>query len=196
MVFFYRANTKFYAFLSRNKGVEHLKYPNAYLSYLVEFHGSRDYFECHEILEEFWKEVDPRNRTSHWVGLIQIAVSMYHYRRGNLIGATRTIKKAEAILSKHLTELTSLGVDAQKLLLLLNETARNIMNNQPYKSISFPFSDHNLSNQCKIICEKMGYNWLNTGPFDEQIIHKHLLRDRTDIIKERQQQLHTRREKR
>lgn len=31
-------------------------YPEAYIEYLAEFHGSRDYFECHELLEEHWKK--------------------------------------------------------------------------------------------------------------------------------------------
>ncbi len=33
-----------------------MMYPNAYLDYLVYFHGHRDYFECHEVLEEYWKK--------------------------------------------------------------------------------------------------------------------------------------------
>lgn len=33
-------------------------YPEAYVAFLHEFHTTRDYFECHEILEEYWKE-DP-----------------------------------------------------------------------------------------------------------------------------------------
>ena len=35
-------------------------YPEAYIEYLMYFHGNRDYFECHEVLEEYWKEVSPR----------------------------------------------------------------------------------------------------------------------------------------
>ncbi len=56
-------------------------YAKAYIEYLAHFHGTRDYFECHEVLEEHWKAVDPKNRSSVWVLLIQIAVSMYHARQ-------------------------------------------------------------------------------------------------------------------
>ena len=31
-------------------------YSQAYIDYLVHFHGDRDYFECHELLEEHWKK--------------------------------------------------------------------------------------------------------------------------------------------
>ena len=80
--------------IHQTKGVLLLNYPEDYLSFLVHFHGTRDYFECHEILEEYWKETAPKERDSHWVGLIQIAVALYHERRGNKQGATRTLTKA------------------------------------------------------------------------------------------------------
>ena len=78
-------------------------YPKAYILYLVHFHGDRDYFECHEILEEHWKEMDPKDRMSHWVGLIQIAVAVYHERRENRQGAIRTLTKATNNLSLTIT---------------------------------------------------------------------------------------------
>ena len=30
-------------------------YPTEYIQFLIHFHGDYDYFECHEILEEYWK---------------------------------------------------------------------------------------------------------------------------------------------
>ncbi|PAD68333.1 hypothetical protein CHH83_14265, partial [Bacillus sp. 7586-K] len=33
-------------------------YDQEYIDFLVHFHCDRDYFECHEILEEHWKK-DP-----------------------------------------------------------------------------------------------------------------------------------------
>ncbi|MCD2486520.1 DUF309 domain-containing protein, partial [Staphylococcus aureus] len=50
-------------------------YPKAYIDYLVEFHATRDYFECHEILEEYWKEDPPKKRKRYWVGFIELAVA-------------------------------------------------------------------------------------------------------------------------
>ena len=89
-------------------------YPEAYIEFLMYFHGNRDYFECHEVLEEYWKEVDPGNRSSHWVGLIQVAVGFYHYRRGNLAGALRTFHKAIKNIESNHNELIRLGIHSRK----------------------------------------------------------------------------------
>ncbi|KPC99353.1 hypothetical protein LR69_02339 [Geobacillus sp. BCO2] len=81
-------------------------YPNAYIEYLVHFHSDRDYFECHEILEEHWKQ-DGRNKG--WLVLIQMAVAFYHYRRGNTSGALRLIRRARALLDEAQEMIRRLG---------------------------------------------------------------------------------------
>ena len=48
-------------------------YPEAYIDFLVHFHGDRDWFECHERLEEYWKEHPDDPKSDTWVGLIQVA---------------------------------------------------------------------------------------------------------------------------
>ncbi|WP_218197281.1 DUF309 domain-containing protein, partial [Pseudomonas sp. 2995-1] len=62
-----------------------MNYPDAYIEYLIEFHGTRDYFECHEIMEEYWK----KNKEKHWHTLIQLAVAIYHERQHNYDGSLR-----------------------------------------------------------------------------------------------------------
>ncbi|WP_460291943.1 DUF309 domain-containing protein, partial [Bacillus cereus] len=37
-------------------------YPTEYIQFLIHFHGDYDYFECHEILEEYWKTKPRGNR--------------------------------------------------------------------------------------------------------------------------------------
>jgi predicted metal-dependent hydrolase len=34
-----------------------IPYPQAYVAYLAEFYGSRNFFECHEIMEEYWNSL-------------------------------------------------------------------------------------------------------------------------------------------
>ncbi len=82
-------------------------YPKAYVAFLHEFHTTRDYFECHEILEEFWKEDPPDQRKKYWVGLIQLAVALYHQRRGNGKGAKRLISNSLHILDSDRNVLTN-----------------------------------------------------------------------------------------
>ncbi|WP_205628902.1 DUF309 domain-containing protein, partial [Acinetobacter baumannii] len=51
-------------------------YPEALIDYLVYFHADRDFFECHEVLEDYWKSLPKEERSLFWVGLIQIAVGL------------------------------------------------------------------------------------------------------------------------
>ena len=100
-------------------------YPEAWLDYLFEFHATRDYFECHEILEEYWKSVpegDPDRGV--WVGLIQLAVALYHHRRGNRAGALKMYRGAAARLRPE--ALDRLGLDGEATRAIAAEAARRI----------------------------------------------------------------------
>ncbi|KWW11397.1 MULTISPECIES: DUF309 domain-containing protein [Peribacillus] len=173
-----------------------MNYAEDYLSFLVHFHGSRDYFECHEILEEYWKETAPKERDSHWVGLIQIAVALYHDRRGNKKGAARTMAKAIANLHAKKPELLNLGLDPEKLLKMLGAIHERMLSGSPYESISLPIADLRLIEICQSMCVKEGYIWCRKSDMgNAALIHKHLLRDRSDVISERARQLSLRQSK-
>ncbi|WP_233522560.1 DUF309 domain-containing protein [Peribacillus glennii] len=167
-----------------------MNYPGPYLLYLVHFHGDRDYFECHEVLEEYWKKVAPGERESHWVGLIQIAVSFYHYRRKNMKGALKTMKKAVSILGKKSLEIKKLGINHAELLLLLSETINRMENRSEYESIDLPITDPGLMEACKNMCSERGFTWCSKSDLaNPQLVNRHSLRDRTDVILERYHQL-------
>lgn len=101
-------------------------YPTEYIQFLIHFHGDYDYFECHEILEEYWKTKPRGNRDYYLVGLIQIAVSLYHQRRANWNGSTKMMKSAITILEKSGVPLQRLGINQVQLLSLLNERLQSI----------------------------------------------------------------------
>lgn len=130
-------------------------YPKAFVEFLMYFHGNRDYFECHEVLEEYWKEADPKNRTSHWVGLIQVAVGFYHYRRGNLAGAVRTFNKAINNIELNQKELEKLGIASIDLKEKLLEITYEINHGHHYQSIILPLTDDTLIDQVQDLCKKM-----------------------------------------
>ncbi|MFH5184645.1 DUF309 domain-containing protein [Paenibacillus sp. TAB 01] len=94
-------------------------YPKAYIDYLMYFHAERDFFECHEVMEEYWKEHPEDPLSSNYVGLIQIAVSMYHHRRGNLKGAVKMLMQALHNLTD--AGMLRLGLDPVQLRKMLNE---------------------------------------------------------------------------
>lgn len=85
-------------------------YDPLYLAYLVYFNRDRDYFECHEVLEELWlaKDKDPVYK-----GLLQIAVGLFHFRNNNVRGGRMMLESAVAKL-EHEPEGT-LGIDLAKL---------------------------------------------------------------------------------
>ncbi len=169
--------------------------PKEFVQYLIEFQGSRDYFECHEILEEYWKEHLPLDRNSVWVGFIQLAVGMYHYRRTNHSGALRTLQKAKQILQDHPDKVNRLGIDSNELIHLLAQTIHNVQNKVPYKSPFLPISDPDLVIACQKMCDEAGYTWHGTSNLsDSLLINRHSTRDRTDVIQERVNQLKKRSE--
>lgn len=165
-------------------------YPTAYLEYLVNFHANRDYFECHEILEEYWKEQPPAKREKVWVGLIQIAVSLYHQRRSNFTGAVKTMRGAIRILSREKERLAGLGLDADVLIQLLEHRLKQQEANADYTSIDLPIADDTLLKQCINLSEQKGLTWGRPSDMtDHYLLNKHKLRDRSDVIAERQRQL-------
>lgn len=165
-------------------------YPEAYIKFLANFHGPRDYFECHEILEEHWKS--EREKRQLWVGLIQLAVSLYHQRRGNYSGAYRMMESAIKILEGE--SLGFLSIDQEALLQMMRARLDDILHKRPYYSLNLPITDHQLIAKCINLCEQMGYEWGNAAQIhDEKIVHKHRVRDRSSVINERKRQLQMKR---
>lgn len=87
-----------------------VEYETLYVEYLVYFNRDRDYFECHEVLEELWLA---KNRDPLYKGLLQIAVGLYHFRDGNIRGARLLLESALARLADY-PDIT-LGVQLGKL---------------------------------------------------------------------------------
>ena len=157
-------------------------YPESYIRYLEYFHGSKDYFECHEVLEEYWKEHPDSPYRKTWVGLIQVAVAMYHQRRENLAGAKKMLSSSIRLLS--VQDLEQLGVDGLAFIAILKERLSEIdesneSNNRVYSDIHIPIKDQKLHEHIAAIRT-------DGGTIDPFIIHKHTLRDRSDVIAARQ----------
>ncbi|WP_251555429.1 DUF309 domain-containing protein [Neobacillus muris] len=163
-------------------------YPKDYVDYLVHFHGDRDYFECHEILEDYWKKTDPGNKDSIWVGFILLAVSAYHHRRENFPGAQKTLEKAMPIFKNQAASLSQLGLNQEILFDLLEQRLQFITEGQAYQSFELPIEDPELQQLCISACKKYGYVWGSESNLkDKELVHRHKLRDRTSVIEERNQ---------
>lgn len=161
------------------------KYPKEYIDYLVFFHTNRDFFECHEILEEYWKQDKLSGLDQIWLGLIQVAVGLYHQRRNNFKGARKMISSAIANLSNQ--NLDVIGVDASEFQQILKERL-NLLEDESltYSDINIPIKDPALLQLCINECTKQNSKWEEpSNMLQEAIIHKHLLRDRTEVIRTR-----------
>jgi predicted metal-dependent hydrolase len=66
-------------------------YSPLYVQFVYYFNVERDYFECHEVLEELWLE---EGRDPLYQGLLQVAVGLYHFRNDNLGGAIKLLTAA------------------------------------------------------------------------------------------------------
>ncbi|MDM5156250.1 DUF309 domain-containing protein [Bacillus sp. DX1.1] len=171
-------------------------YPTAYIQFLIHFHGDYDYFECHEVLEEYWKLKPRGERDDYLVGFIQIAVSLYHHRRSNWNGAVRMMKSAISILEKEGDQIHAYGLDHRKLVSLLKNHLQSIQNGEPFAHLFFPFADATLEQTCIQLCTKKGLLWKDTTSIQtEYIVHKHTLRNRSDVIAERNEQLKKRKQR-
>ncbi|MCM3236873.1 DUF309 domain-containing protein [Heyndrickxia oleronia] len=158
----------------------------AFIQYLVHFHGDRDYFECHEILEDHWKQQDARNRDSIWIAFIQLAVSLYHYRRKNLIGGIRMMEKALQRFIHKKDQLLLLKIDVDDLISKINTVLDKMKTNQDYEPIQIKIDDQQLLDICKEECKKLGVTWGGKEDLsNDPIIHRHKLRDRSTVENER-----------
>jgi predicted metal-dependent hydrolase len=169
-------------------------YPEAYVEYLIHFHADRDLFECHEILEEYWKEHphDPRSKT--WVGLIQVAVALYHHRRGNRRGAVKML--AASLLNTDDRHLQSLGIDAPAFREQVGRKLEGLSSDDPipFTDMDLPLTDDALLALCENACRERGLVWRQpSDSANRYLIHKHTLRDRSDVIEARQREAERRR---
>lgn len=161
------------------------KYPEAYLRYLEHFHKTRDFFECHELLEEHWK-MDPDDPSGDlWVGLIQLAVGLYHHRRGNAGGALKMLRGAIGRMAGK--DLAVLGIDGERLLALVEERVRELERDPGvlYRDLDIPLADAELLPLVRPAADSR-----LLGP---DIVERHRLRDRTEVVLARKAALEARR---
>jgi predicted metal-dependent hydrolase len=82
--------------------------------------ASGQFFEAHEIMEEFWIGYRGADR-DFYKGLIQAAAALHHAARGNPAGASRVARRARAYLAPYAPRHGAIDVDA--LLRRLTESA-------------------------------------------------------------------------
>ncbi len=152
-----------------------MEFPAEYMTFLLVFHTSRDYFVCHDLLEELWREDSLTLDKSHvYVGLLQFAVAMYHWRRNNMRGAQLLMTGSYDKLILRQSELEELGINSERLLGLIATAQRDIFSGCAYASVMIPLRP-SLQMECMKQCEKQGLLFGQASDMkDEYIIHRHL----------------------
>ncbi|MCI4139438.1 DUF309 domain-containing protein, partial [Bacillus vallismortis] len=88
-------------------------------------------------------------------------------------------------------------LDHSRLLVLMQTVDEQIELGSPYKSIMLPIKDEKLEEACRIECNKKKCTWGQPSILtDAFLIDKHLLRDRTYVILEREKELERRKKSR
>ena len=152
-----------------------------FVKFIIYFNDNQDFFEGHEVLEDYWNSIPDRTKEHPLTGYILLSTSMYHWRRGNAVGALRTIKKAQQKMASMVStapEFTE-GIDFDDLLKNIDKVIRAIQENRPFQ----PFSIKVLLPEIRqsIVEISAALELLPAG--SEAVVHKHLLRDRTEIIR-------------
>lgn len=177
-------NSTYYRFLTHYRGkviVMHPALHPSFVQFIKEFNESHDYFECHEVLEDYWKEVAPRQKKHALTALILLSTAMYHWRRGNLPGASKTMNTSLQRL--HETSNFSIFemINVEKLKQDMIISFQNIQDSQKFSPFQIQVMDSNLLS----LVDSLEIEISEDVQF---LMHKHMLRDRSEILEEREKQ--------
>ena len=92
--------------------MDSLDFPKQYLEG-VELFNDREFFACHDVLEELWTDCLGSERM-FYQGLIHAAVSLFHFEEGNLGGARKMHDSTRRYLEPYAPEF--MGLDLQSFL--------------------------------------------------------------------------------
>ncbi|MBW5445110.1 DUF309 domain-containing protein [Cohnella sp. CFH 77786] len=79
-----------------------------FVDFVRHYNGDRDYFECHELMEELWLE---EGRHPLLQGLLQAAVGLYHWSNGNRSGAVKLMQQSRRKLEGYPERVAGLDLD-------------------------------------------------------------------------------------
>ena len=105
--------------------------PSGQLLQGIREFNSREWFECHETIEDLWigSEGEIRN---FYQGIIQVAVALHHWRNGNFGGAVSLLKGGAGYLGKvtekcQWVDVAGLIADADRMRAALEELGKEDM---------------------------------------------------------------------
>lgn len=161
--------------------VLHPTFHPSFVHFLKEFNDTYDYFECHELLEDYWKEIAPRQKSHPLAALILLSTSMYHWRRGNNTGAIKTMSGSINRLEKTRQSPFYETINYTKLMHDATNALRLMRENKAFSKFHIEIENVQLLS----LVNDMEVENREDLHF---LIHKHMLRDRSEILEEREKQ--------
>lgn len=159
----------------------HLPYTHPlYVDYCTYFNGNQDYFECHEVLEEYWKEAAPGDKDHVLVGLVQLATGMYHWRRGNFNGSARILTKSLHNLQRNRSSDFLQPLDGRLLEQQLTDAIEAVNQRKHFQPFKLSILDPELEETVTSKIAELPYE------NEEFLLHKHMLRDRSEVLEARE----------
>lgn len=170
------------------------------LQFFNELIIKQDYFECHEIMEEAWKDKEIFTKEDPEVFFVLIVTGEYHYRRDSSIGAATSYKRALKLYEKHKYDVTAFGF-GEAFIEMLYERYKNLVE-FPFKPMNYPVE--NWVYEALYELYQDDYDSYSTFTLeilkrfvkDDSIIHRHRMRDREDVIEARLEALNRKLEQR
>lgn len=163
------------------------------LPHLMDFYNEliikQDYFECHEIMEEAWKSKSAFTKKDPEVFLILLATGEYHYRQNNIAGSVRSYERALRLYDENQYDLRALGMKDELIDMMHRRLSR-----MPIDSFTppvFPLADWIWQRLHGHYGRNMTYEAFRKASvdrfvYDEAVVYKHRLRDRSEVIRERE----------
>jgi uncharacterized protein len=136
-------------------------------------------------LEEYWIEVAPKDKTHPLTAWILLSTGMYHWRRGNYNGAIRTLEKSLARFHLNTESDFNESIHFQELLENIQQSIEWTHDKKPFHS----FQIRIVSNDLEKLVHQQPKLVPHTGDY---LIHKHMLRDRSEILKAREEKRRSR----
>jgi predicted metal-dependent hydrolase len=101
----------------------------------IDCFNRRQFFTCHEVLEEIWLEEPPEEKP-YYQGLIQVAAAFHHFHNGNLSGTHSLMRRGAEKLRGYPPDHH--GIDLTGLLAQLDPWLLRLHHRRPLEALPLP----------------------------------------------------------
>ncbi|WHT47095.1 DUF309 domain-containing protein [Sporosarcina thermotolerans] len=133
-------------------------------------------------LEEYWKSIPNYTKEDPLTAYILLSTGLYHWRRGNFNGANRTLVKAQKRMLAFPASKDTNCIDYKKLLNDIDHSIERVKKAESFLPFTLSLNSKRLKALVNETVSTMDLLPLNS----DAVIHKHMLRDRNDILLERE----------